>query len=112
MCIRDRDMLESGDIRVMIYSGDLGFICNWMGNEAWTKDLAWAQKMAFNAAPNRQYSLKNGQPAADIRSVAGSTFASQFSFIRVFNGGHMVPMDQPEAIYEILMPWVQNKNWF
>jgi len=106
------EMLNSGEVRVMIYAGDLDFIVNWIGNQAWTKDLTWAQKAAFNAAPNRQYSLKNGQPAADIRSVAGSTFASQFSFIRVFNGGHMVPMDQPEAIFEILTTWVQNKNWF
>ena len=30
--------------RVMIYAGDVDFICNWLGNKAWTLDLEWDGK--------------------------------------------------------------------
>ena len=28
----------------MIYAGDVDFICNWLGNKAWTLDLEWDGK--------------------------------------------------------------------
>lgn len=34
------DMLAGG-VRVMIYAGDMDFICNYKGNKAWTLALDW-----------------------------------------------------------------------
>mmetsp|Transcript_38376 Transcript_38376/g.36739 ORF Transcript_38376/g.36739 Transcript_38376/m.36739 type:complete len:122 (-) Transcript_38376:252-617(-) len=36
-----KDILDSGDIDVLIYHGDKDFICNWRGGEAWTEALVW-----------------------------------------------------------------------
>ena len=47
--------LLADDIRVLIYAGDADFICNWMGNKAWTLDLAWPGKSAFNASEAWKY---------------------------------------------------------
>ena len=33
-------LLENG-VRVLVYSGTLDFICNWMGGEAWTNGFNW-----------------------------------------------------------------------
>jgi carboxypeptidase C (cathepsin A) len=41
-------MLED-DIRVLIYAGDVDFICNWIGNKAWTIDLPWSGHESFSS---------------------------------------------------------------
>jgi carboxypeptidase C (cathepsin A) len=33
-------LLENG-IRVLVYSGDKDYICNWRGGEKWTNTLDW-----------------------------------------------------------------------
>ena len=45
------DLLEAG-IPVLVYAGDQDFICNWLGNQAWTLALEWSGKEAFNNAAN------------------------------------------------------------
>jgi cathepsin A (carboxypeptidase C) len=35
------DLLENG-IPVLIYAGDADFVCNWLGNQAWTLALGKA----------------------------------------------------------------------
>merc|ERR1711924_523029 len=46
---RQVDLLEGG-VKVLIYAGDMDFICNWIGNKAWTLALDWSGK-AGHLAP-------------------------------------------------------------
>jgi len=71
---------------VLVYSGDKDFICNWRGGEAWTTGLDWNGKADFNAAAYKDWTV-NGTPAGQIREH------ENFKFLRVYNAGHMVPMD-------------------
>jgi carboxypeptidase C (cathepsin A) len=87
-------MLEA-KIPVLIYAGDQDFICNWLGNKAWTLKLPWSGKDAFNAASDHEWS-SSGKPAGVARSANG------FTFLRVFQAGHMVPRDQPENALAML----------
>merc|ERR1712129_404567 len=95
-------MLAAG-IDVLIYAGDQDFICNWLGNEKWTLALPWEHKAEFNAAGKKPFVLtgkeagaKAGKEVGELRSVAN------FHFLRVYQAGHMVPMDQPEAALGML----------
>merc|ERR550514_673523 len=47
----------AADIDVLVYAGDQDFICNWVGNEAWTKKLSWAHTSEFNAATKKPFVL-------------------------------------------------------
>jgi hypothetical protein len=53
-------MLEGG-VRVMIYAGDVDFICNWIGNKAWTKALPWSGETAFNAEADSTWYYTDAQ---------------------------------------------------
>merc|ERR1711957_466893 len=95
-------MLAAG-IDVLIYAGDQDFICNWLGNEKWTLALDWAHKKEFNAAQKTAYVVsgkevgaKDGKEVGELRSFAN------FHFLRVYQAGHMVPMNQPEAALGML----------
>ena len=48
------DMLNDG-VEVMIYAGDVDYICNWLGNKAWVLDLDWTGKEGMNAAKDEKY---------------------------------------------------------
>merc|ERR1712039_1051407 len=87
-------MLEAG-IEVLIYAGDQDFICNWLGNEKWTLALNWEHKAEFNAASKKPF-VVSGKEVGALRSHAN------FHFLRVYQAGHMVPMDQPEAALGML----------
>lgn len=95
-------MLQGG-IEVLIYAGDQDFICNWLGNEKWTLALDWEHKADFNAASKspfvvsgKEVGAKDGKEVGELRSY------SNFHFLRVYQAGHMVPMDQPEAALGML----------
>ncbi|GMH74185.1 hypothetical protein TrLO_g13849 [Triparma laevis f. longispina] len=85
------DMLEGG-VKVLIYAGDVDFICNSLGNKAWTLDVEWSGKEGFNAAADKDWESGSGS----VRSYNGLTF------LTVFDAGHMVPSDQPEAALTML----------
>ena len=82
------EVLESG-VRGLIYAGEYDFICNWMGNNAWTTILEWEGGDEFGKAKNTTWVTEKGEEAGSYRSAAGLTF------LKVKDAGHMVPRDQP-----------------
>lgn len=89
-----RETLAAG-VRVVVFSGETDFICNWYGSRAWTEGMEWAGKSAFNAAANTTW-LVDGAVAGSAREAHG------LSHVRVHNAGHMVPMDQPKNALDLL----------
>mmetsp|Transcript_51288 Transcript_51288/g.123815 ORF Transcript_51288/g.123815 Transcript_51288/m.123815 type:complete len:587 (+) Transcript_51288:175-1935(+) len=85
------DLLEAG-FPALIYAGDVDFICNYLGNRAWTDGLEWSHKDEFAAAGTHDW---NG--GAGIARTSNG-----FTFLQVKDGGHMVPADQPEISLEML----------
>jgi cathepsin A (carboxypeptidase C) len=96
-------LLEEG-VRVLVYAGDADFICNWMGNKAWTIELPWANKAKFGAAKDQPWSV-DGQAAGEAREVGPLTF------LRVYNAGHMVPYDQPAISLDMLRRWLKEESF-
>ncbi|RLN49297.1 hypothetical protein BBJ28_00007186, partial [Nothophytophthora sp. Chile5] len=72
-------------------------MCNWYGNQAWTSALEWKGKAGFNAAAEAPFVTTYGTNAGVARS-----YNNQFTFLRVFNSGHMVPQDQPAVALDML----------
>ncbi|OWZ03773.1 Serine protease [Phytophthora megakarya] len=99
------DLLNE-DVRVLIYAGDADLVCNWYGNDAWTRALQWEGRDGFNAAPETAFITTNGTNAGVVRSLN-----NQFTFLRVFNSGHMVPQDQPAVALDMLNKFLKNETF-
>ncbi|PBP22713.1 putative carboxypeptidase Y [Diplocarpon rosae] len=93
------------EIPVLIYAGDADFICNWLGNQAWTEALDWPGQKGFNEAEIKDIELDSGDKYGKIKN------SGNFTFLQIFGAGHMVPMDQPEASLDFLNRWVGGE-WF
>ncbi|KAK6333354.1 hypothetical protein TWF718_011168 [Orbilia javanica] len=96
------DLLK--EIPVLIYAGDADFICNWLGNHAWTEALEWPGKAAFN-----KVELSDFKMADSGKSVGQIKSSGHLTFLRIYQAGHMTPMDQPESSLEFFNRWLRNK---
>jgi len=83
------EILGSG-IEILVYAGEYDFICNWMGNQAWTEALSWHGAEGYANAQSNRWVTDTGVVAGSYKSYNGLTF------LKVFNAGHLVPFDQPE----------------
>ncbi|KAJ0403044.1 hypothetical protein P43SY_009585 [Pythium insidiosum] len=97
-------LLLNAGVRVLIYAGDADLMCNWVGNEAWVKALEWSGRDEFNAADNRVFVTEATADAGRVRAF------ENLAFIRVFNAGHMVPMDQPAVTFEMINKFFQGEQ--
>jgi cathepsin A (carboxypeptidase C) len=93
-------------IPVLIYAGDADYICNWLGNKAWTEALEWPGQKDYTKAEFKD--LKLGGDGKKIGQVKSS---GNFTFMRLHAGGHMVPYDQPEASADMLTRWLSGEFW-
>lgn len=75
--------LLARQVRVLVYVGTYDWICNWIGNEAWTLALEWHGQKDFAALPLREWHV-DGRVAGKTRAARGLTFAT------VDAAGHMV----------------------
>lgn len=85
------EMLDSG-VHVLVYSGDLDYICNWKGGDLWTRNVSWGGQDDFRSAKWKDVPEDYGQVRGD----------AQLKFMRVYQAGHMVPLDKPEGSVKML----------
>lgn len=90
-------------IPVLIYAGDADFICNWLGNRAWTHALEWPGQKGFVAAKDEPLTVGD-MDYGKVKSYGN------FTFMQIFHAGHMTPMDQPEGSLDFLNRWI-NGEW-
>ncbi|CAG8647835.1 3392_t:CDS:2 [Acaulospora morrowiae] len=99
--------LMENNIRVLIYAGDADYICNWIGNEAWVKELQWPGKNGFNAVDVKPWlTYGDSLHAGDIRTY------KELTFLRVFEAGHMVPYDQPRPSLDFFNRWLLKESLY
>ncbi|THU80420.1 serine carboxypeptidase [Dendrothele bispora CBS 962.96] len=96
-------LLERG-VRVLIYVGDLDWICNWIGNEKWTLALDWTGKAEFASEPLREWTI-DGKRAGRTRS------AGKFAFATVEGAGHMVPYNKPKESLQMVQRWLAGEGF-
>jgi hypothetical protein len=101
---------------VFIYAGTYDFVCNWIGNEAWTRTLAkleWSGQAEFGEQPLAEW-VVDGKRAGRKRYTKGLTFATVgphgtqilFEAPRICTCGlikhhFQVPYDKPKESLEI-----------
>jgi len=87
--------LLAAGIRVVVYNGDLDLICNWVGGKMWVDSMNWPGKQIFASMLMHNWNA-GGSVAGHAKSYNG------FTFVRVFQAGHMVPHDQPANALHLL----------
>ncbi|KAI0688122.1 carboxypeptidase C [Cytidiella melzeri] len=96
------------DVKLLVYAGNADSMCNFMGNEAWVEKLEHKFHSEFVKSVSTKWTtLGSGRVAGEVRSAGGNGFtAGNVTFVQVYEAGHMVPFDQPEAALDMFTRWI------
>ncbi|KAI9301398.1 Alpha/Beta hydrolase protein [Cunninghamella echinulata] len=92
--------LLNNDIPVLMYAGDADFICTHYGIQAWVEQLEFENSQEFRNGKLKPWSM-NGKDAGLIQQGGGLTY------LRIYEAGHLVPTDQPEAALKMFTDHLQ-----
>ncbi|KAL7612573.1 serine carboxypeptidase-like isoform X1 [Lactuca sativa] len=93
-------LLLADGIRLLVYAGEYDLICNWLGNSRWVHAMEWSGKKEFGASPELPFEV-------DGFEVGLFKTHEPLTFLKIYDAGHMVPMDQPKAALSMLKRWMR-----
>jgi len=89
-------------MNLILFNNDL--ICNYLGVVQWTWNLSWSGQQAFQKAPENNWTYSG--------KVVGTTKSAQgFTLVKIFNAGHMMPMNQPAVSLEMVKLIISGKKF-
>ncbi|KAF7791079.1 hypothetical protein EIP86_002040 [Pleurotus ostreatoroseus] len=98
------DLLADG-IRVLSYAGMTDMACNFIGVERWMEKLEQKFHDEFlNSETLPWTTVESRKQVGEVRYAGGGGLtAGNWTFVKVYEAGHMVPYDQPEAALDMVM---------
>ncbi|CAE6509142.1 unnamed protein product [Rhizoctonia solani] len=106
------ELIEDG-VRLLIYAGNADFMCNAIGNLQWLEKMESSFQAEFQAAkqvPFVPLSSKTNKPAGFVKTAGGhgKFTAGNVTYVQIYDAGHMVPYDQPEAALDMFVRWIMD----
>ncbi|RWS10338.1 putative serine carboxypeptidase CPVL-like protein [Dinothrombium tinctorium] len=96
------EFILNRNYKVLLYSGNLDIIVATPFIENFIQSLNWTHNKEYFSATRSLWKV-NGNLAGFIKK------AKNFAFVTVRNAGHLVPYDQPEAAFDMITRFVENK---
>jgi len=97
--LSDLAFLLSKNVRVALIYGDADYICNWLGGEAVSLQLAqvapYPYTLNFGVAGYADIVINETYVGGEVRQYGN------LSFSRIYDAGHQVPAYQPETAFEV-----------
>ena len=90
-------LLNSTDLKVVIYTGQLDLIVDTVGTEAWLHNLNWDGLAEYKSKEKKVFAESSpGVPSAYVKKQ------DNLAFYWILKAGHMVPSDAPRAALKML----------
>ncbi|KAH7053044.1 Alpha/Beta hydrolase protein [Macrophomina phaseolina] len=86
------ELVDAG-VNVLLLNGDADYACNWLGGEAVSLAVNYTGAEDF-AATDYQPFVVGGRQYGQVRQYGN------FAFLRVYEAGHMVQWNRPEAMLD------------
>ncbi|KAJ8605441.1 hypothetical protein CTAYLR_003325 [Chrysophaeum taylorii] len=101
-------LLEDGNLRVLIYSGQNDVILGPALTEHALRNLEWSGQRAYRRAAKHVWET----PAQDDPVSGYVKVAGPLTYVVVRGAGHMVPTDQPSRALDMITRFVANTSFF
>ncbi|TIB12642.1 hypothetical protein E3P89_00809 [Wallemia ichthyophaga] len=86
---------------ILLFAGDKDIICNYQGIKNLIDNLEWNEGKGFSDESETELWSLHGDPVGEWQSERNLTY------VRVYNGSHMVPIDAPEAMLDLVTRYMQ-----
>ncbi|KAI8069563.1 Alpha/Beta hydrolase protein [Gongronella butleri] len=90
-------------VRVLLLTGDMDWLCNWVGVDAWAQALTWQGHAGFAQASEQPIALSEDSETflrGKIKAFGGLTT------LKVHDAGHMAAWDQPALVQKFISQWL------
>lgn len=89
------------------------YICNWIGNENWTRQLEWSGQDKFVNSEFKNWTVIDdgsigGKKNKGNKILAGNSRSSGegLTFFKLHGASHMAPYSQPHSSLEMYEQWL------
>ena len=86
--------------KILFYVGDKDIICNYVGFERLIENLQFNGGTGFESTEPKLWSLHD-------ELVGEWTSERNLSYVRIYNSSHMTPIDQPEAMLDLVTRFME-----
>jgi len=100
--LRDVINMSKGDVRILIYNGDVDMVCNFLGDE-WFADRVAANNQLPVVAPRAKWIFR-GDSAGYVKRY------KNFDVLTVQGSGHFVPTDRSGPALQMLVNFLRNSD--
>ena len=89
-------------IPTLLYNGNMDLVCNYLGTQAYARELEWPGKLGYINSKITNFTLAN--------TVVGTIQKySNLTRLTISGAGHISLYDKPMVTYNMLYKWLNNK---
>ncbi|KAK9450156.1 Alpha/Beta hydrolase protein [Limtongia smithiae] len=88
-------------IPVLMFNGDQDMICNHLGNEDFISQMKFNGGLGFEETPGGTWAPRE-EWTLDNEAVGLYQAARNLTYVLIYNASHMVPVDQPLAVRDMM----------
>jgi carboxypeptidase C (cathepsin A) len=89
--------------KILIYNGLLDIVCPEISTLNWISDLQWSHSNEYKNATRQIWKVDS----TDDQIAGYIKIVSKFMLASIRNAGHMVPADQPRAMFDLLKRFIE-----
>lgn len=89
-------------IPVLLYNGILDLVCNYLGTDAYARELEWPGRLGYLASKVNNFTIAN-------KVVGNIQKYSNLTRLTIFGAGHISLYDKPQVTYKMLYKWLNGK---
>jgi len=102
----------AADIPVLVYSGDTDAMCNWLGCRLWVERLQWPHQRDWESAAELDFTVGAHGSGGRYTAAGREKSLRGLTFLQIYDAGHMVPSDQPEAALAMVSEFISpSSRW-
>jgi cathepsin A (carboxypeptidase C) len=87
--------LLKNKIKVLLFAGDLDYVCSWMQMEDWLNKLEWPGAQQYVSMSYKEY-IVNGRDVGKYKKV------DNLAYFTIYEAGHEAMFEQPEAMLNLM----------
>ncbi|KAF8602094.1 serine carboxypeptidase [Ceratobasidium sp. AG-I] len=101
------ELIEAG-LRVLIYVGEADLLNPGIGQIPWLENLKTTYQQSFVDSPRLDFRIHN-RTAGFVKSSGKKRESGVITYVEIFEAGHMVPHDQPDAALDMFTRWLEER---
>ncbi|KAK6051050.1 hypothetical protein COOONC_11446, partial [Cooperia oncophora] len=101
---------STSNFTILLYSGDVDTMCNWMGAE-WFTTQYFGNTLNLGLQQRQPWYYQSDPQYVSTLGGYARKYAKNIDVLTVKGSGHFVPLDRPAQALQMIYNWIQRANY-